>query len=59
MEITKPEEGFLEGVAPFWEEKLREVVNAGGCRKIKVFVVGLEVVVHGVYVGGEESRGGG
>lgn len=56
MEVGEPEEGFLEGVAPVGAEAEGDVGGGGGVEGV---VVGLEVVVHGLHVDGEEGGRGG
>lgn len=55
MEVAEPEEGLLEGIAPVGEEKLSNVVGGG---KVEGVVVGLEVVVKHLDVGGKKDGGG-
>lgn len=52
MEVAQPEEGPLHGVPPLREEADGDVV---GGSLVEGGVVGLEVVVHGLHLDGEEG----
>lgn len=54
VEVAEPEEGFLEGVAPLLGEELGGVGGGGGVEGV---VVGLEVLVEHLDVGGENGEG--
>lgn len=53
MEVSEPEEWLLEGIAPVRVEKLSDVFGGG---EVESVVIGLEVAVEHVDVGGELSQ---